>query len=146
MTLSDPTLARFVISSSVIPSAKYSWAGSPERFSSGSTAIELIRGLDATCRPECRKCTETTAAASTTNAAIAKSTQFLPVPGHNGFCTCDLGVCCSSTRPINRYPRPCRVSMKRGFSAESPKAALIFFTAVLSARSKSTKVSSGQIF
>src|SRR5215471_11425341 len=36
--------ARSVISSSVIPSAKYSWEGSPERFSSGRTASEVMCG------------------------------------------------------------------------------------------------------
>jgi len=33
---------RFVVSSSVMPSAKYSWLGSPERFSNGSTAKERM--------------------------------------------------------------------------------------------------------
>jgi hypothetical protein len=40
ITRSDPIFARVVISSSVIPSAKYSCEGSPERFSSGNTAME----------------------------------------------------------------------------------------------------------
>ena len=45
---SEPAIfARSVISSSVMPSAKYSCAGSPERFSSGSTAIERIAGARA---------------------------------------------------------------------------------------------------
>ncbi len=44
MTRSPGTLPSCVISSSVMPSAKYSWLGSPERFSSGSTAMEAIRG------------------------------------------------------------------------------------------------------
>src|SRR5437870_8481420 len=41
-TFSEPSLTRCVISSSVKPSARYSWAASPERFSRGSTAIERI--------------------------------------------------------------------------------------------------------
>ena len=40
ITRSAPTLPSSVITSSVIPSAKYSCSLSPERFSSGSTANE----------------------------------------------------------------------------------------------------------
>ena len=39
-----PILARSVISASVIPSAKYSCSGSPERFSSGITASDAMCG------------------------------------------------------------------------------------------------------
>src|SRR5918993_5136340 len=44
MTRSSPIRARSPIRASVIPSAKYSCAGSPERFSSGRTAIEATAG------------------------------------------------------------------------------------------------------
>jgi len=40
ITFSDPIFDRSVISSSVMPSAKYSCSGSPERFASGNTASE----------------------------------------------------------------------------------------------------------
>ena len=43
ITLSAPMRANSWISASVMPSAKYSCAGSPERFSSGSTASEEMR-------------------------------------------------------------------------------------------------------
>src|SRR5258708_39725335 len=43
ITRSDLIFARLVVSSSVMPSAKYSWLGSPERFSNGSTAKERMR-------------------------------------------------------------------------------------------------------
>src|SRR5215475_7293422 len=43
ITRSELTLARLVINSSVMPSAKYSWAGSPERFARGRTAMDSIR-------------------------------------------------------------------------------------------------------
>ena len=42
ITLSEPSFARSPISTSVIPSEKYSCSGSPERFSSGRTAMERI--------------------------------------------------------------------------------------------------------
>src|SRR5258708_4468176 len=42
ITRSDLIFARLVVSSSVMPSAKYSWLGSPERFSNGSTAKERM--------------------------------------------------------------------------------------------------------
>src|SRR5271157_4491414 len=41
MTRRLPNCARSPISSSVIPSVKYSWAGSLERFPKGKTAMEL---------------------------------------------------------------------------------------------------------
>ena len=44
MTRRARICARLLISASVIPSAKYSCAGSPDRFCSGSTAIDLISG------------------------------------------------------------------------------------------------------
>src|SRR5215469_4616790 len=44
MTLIEPSCARSVIKASVIPSEKYSWLGSAERFCNGSTAIERICG------------------------------------------------------------------------------------------------------
>src|SRR6202012_6020605 len=37
-------LTSIVVNSSVMPSAKYSWPGSPDRFSRGSTAREPIAG------------------------------------------------------------------------------------------------------
>ena len=40
MTFSVLIFARSVVNASVIPSAKYSWSGSQERFSSGSTAMD----------------------------------------------------------------------------------------------------------
>jgi len=43
MTPIPPSWARSLISSSVIPSVKYSWPESLERFSKGNTAMELIR-------------------------------------------------------------------------------------------------------
>src|SRR5437667_406626 len=42
ITRRRPILARFVVSSSAIPSARYSCDGSPERFCSGKTAIDRI--------------------------------------------------------------------------------------------------------
>src|SRR5438552_8529925 len=44
ITLRERMGARLVISSSVIPSAKYSWVGSPERFASGRTASDPMWG------------------------------------------------------------------------------------------------------
>src|SRR5215470_14581803 len=44
VTRRAPTLARSVINSSVIPSTKYSWDGSPDKLSSGRTAMERIGG------------------------------------------------------------------------------------------------------
>ena len=44
ITRSERILARLAIRSSVMPSAKYSWSLSPERFSSGSTTRDLFRG------------------------------------------------------------------------------------------------------
>ena len=43
MTRNEAILAISPISSSVIPSEKYSCSGFPDKFSSGSTAIESIR-------------------------------------------------------------------------------------------------------
>ncbi|MBA7705721.1 hypothetical protein ES703_114557 [subsurface metagenome] len=43
LTCSAPIFPRSAISASVIPSAKYSCSGSPDRFSSGSTASDTIR-------------------------------------------------------------------------------------------------------
>jgi hypothetical protein len=40
MTRKELNCASSVISASVMPSAKYSWLGSPERFSNGRTTIE----------------------------------------------------------------------------------------------------------
>src|SRR5215472_9554873 len=42
MTRSALIVARSVVNSSVIPSAKYSWLESPEKLSRGSTAMERI--------------------------------------------------------------------------------------------------------
>ena len=42
ITFSEPSLARCVMSSSVKPSARYSCAGSPDKFSRGKTAIERM--------------------------------------------------------------------------------------------------------
>ena len=42
ITRSPPIFARSAISCSVIPSAKYSCSGSPDRFSNGSTAMDRI--------------------------------------------------------------------------------------------------------
>src|SRR5215468_8920641 len=42
MTRREPTFARSVINCSVMPSAKYSWDGSPNRLASGRTAMERI--------------------------------------------------------------------------------------------------------
>ena len=42
MTRNAPIFAKSPISASVIPSAKYSCAGSPDRFWSGNTTIEVI--------------------------------------------------------------------------------------------------------
>src|SRR5689334_18565049 len=50
MTRSEAILAISPISSSVIPSEKYSCSGFPDRFSSGSTAMESIRGEGAFAR------------------------------------------------------------------------------------------------
>ena len=44
MTRREAICAISLINSSVIPSEKYSWAGFPDKFSSGSTAMESIRG------------------------------------------------------------------------------------------------------
>src|SRR6476659_6875548 len=44
MTRNLPNAPSSVISSSVMPSAKYSCDGSPERFSKGRTAMESMRG------------------------------------------------------------------------------------------------------
>src|SRR5690348_1821591 len=40
ITRRELTLARSVINSSVMPSEKYSWEGSPDRLASGRTAME----------------------------------------------------------------------------------------------------------
>ena len=42
ITFSDPIFARSAIRVSVMPSAKYSWSASPDRFSRGRTAIDRI--------------------------------------------------------------------------------------------------------
>ena len=44
-TLSARIRARLPISASVIPSAKYSCVGSPDRLSNGNTASDAISGL-----------------------------------------------------------------------------------------------------
>src|SRR4030095_849488 len=44
ITWREPTLARSVVNSSVIPSTKYSCDGSPEKLSRGRTAVERIGG------------------------------------------------------------------------------------------------------
>jgi len=54
-----------------------------------------------------------------------------------------LGAVTNSIGAMNRYPRRGNVSTKRGFSAESPNAALSFMTAEFKPRSESTKVSAG---
>src|ERR1700730_13457931 len=69
ITLSDRICARSAMSASVVPSERYSWLESPEKFSSGSTAIEWIWaaafGLDRhfhTARPPASSTATNTAA------------------------------------------------------------------------------------
>src|SRR5882724_11610006 len=42
ITLSERICAKLAMSASVVPSERYSWLGSPEKFPSGSTAIDRI--------------------------------------------------------------------------------------------------------
>src|SRR4029077_15000848 len=74
ITFREPNGARSVISASVMPSEKYSWAGSPERFVSGRTANDSIRdpGLPPRRRSRTRNTfQEKSAAARTTTEVIA---------------------------------------------------------------------------
>jgi hypothetical protein len=51
ITFRAPIFDRSVISASVIPSTKYACCASPEKFFSGSTASEVIRGATASESP-----------------------------------------------------------------------------------------------
>ncbi len=82
--------ARSVISSSVIPSAKYSWVASPERLASGRTAREEIRGRSPATGPSppaipfwmspVRRASATASAATTAAAAVHTHTRRDPPP------------------------------------------------------------------
>ena len=74
VTRNAEILARFVINSSVIPSAKYSSAGLPERFLSGNTAMECT-GRRGNQRIQSKYLNATTAALTNMKTA-AKATSF----------------------------------------------------------------------
>src|ERR1700758_3629929 len=69
VTCSDGLLANAVINSSVIPSAKYSWEESPERFSRGRTAIDRILAAEVdACLPRLRFISSSTASTASADA------------------------------------------------------------------------------
>jgi hypothetical protein len=76
MTSSSPSCPSVAMISSVIPSAKYSCEGSPERFASGSTAIERIAPGATTAVRESRSLGHSSAASAST-AAIAATTSAI---------------------------------------------------------------------
>src|SRR5437867_12215142 len=55
MTRSDDSFASVVISSSVMPSTKYSWVESSERFPRGNTATDRMAGDSRTPRDSSRE-------------------------------------------------------------------------------------------
>src|SRR6266849_1854252 len=87
MTRRELTLARLVISSSVMPSAKYSSAESPERFARGNTAMERITGapgVECAVRESASLYVghaSSAAAAATARTVLRREVLFSPGPG-----------------------------------------------------------------
>ena len=79
ITRTPSSEAKSVMSSSVIPSVKYSWVGSFERFSNGMTAIERTCGPDDAALRRSRQFPRfQTRAAARAMAAAAASSVRLP--------------------------------------------------------------------
>src|SRR3954447_26434807 len=139
VTRKELILATSVISSSVMPSAKYSCAESPERFSSGSTAIDPIGILPDWVENWSRQPGRFVPITPATSTAQINDTiaQVLCLNRLGKGCSCAAtsmlwgeleGICAKgsmrSIPAMKRYPRRGSVSTKRGFSAESPNASL----------------------
>ena len=140
------------MSASVIPSLKYSCAGSPVRLASGSTASERMRAWSgASAFRHSTGLNEISSASNAVAASAPASHIVRPRPGPvrgvvsgargSGVSAAALGST-AWTSARNRYPRLGRVSTKRGDVAESPSAWRILLTATFSAVSNSTNVSS----
>jgi hypothetical protein len=87
------------------------------------------------------------ASAVSAGASVTLLSRLLMVSGAPSVGTRVAGVnetIDSSTGAMKRYPRFGSVSMKRGFSAESPRASRRWLIALFKPRSKSTNVSAGQ--
>src|SRR5258708_22587225 len=90
MTRRELILARLVISSSVMPSAKYSSAESPERFARGNTAMERITGapgVECAVRDSASLYVDhasSAAAAATASTILRPAVLFSPGPGMAG--------------------------------------------------------------
>jgi hypothetical protein len=140
--------ARAVISSSVMPSAKYSSSVAPDKFSRGMTARAVIS--DVGCErlliqfrtpPTLARMivTRQVTAAKATVQGWKRARLCVSRGGTDG--TCAASGVMDATK---RYPLRGRVSMNCGRSAESPSASRKCRTALFRPRSKSTNVPSGQ--
>src|ERR1035441_9125589 len=150
------------MSSSVMPSAKYSCDGSPDRFSRGSTARDRMGAAAERVRSPWTIFTIVAAASNRTSTA---PTERQPRNREGGMAWAGgSGSGCSagwlvlidsvageeplgwdhSTAPTKRYPRRGTVSIQRALSAMSERAARSRCTAELRLWSKSTKVSCDQ--
>ncbi len=138
-----------------MPSAKYSCEGSPDRFSSGSTAMERKRGAALVGRETARTSQKADPVAARISSVSARAVRVLLCRALGGatatpsrvllpFASEIRGAWTSSTGAMNLYPRRGSVSMYRGISAESPSTSRIRPMALWRLWSKSTKVSAGQ--
>src|ERR1700677_1267370 len=119
--------ASIVVSSSVMPSAKYSWLASPERLSKGRTAREAMVGEElrpylttrtvatsvaTAARPASqRKRKDLVRGAAVSRVAVSTATEDSVAASAATFCVCgtvgqDPRDGSVSTVATNRYPRP----------------------------------------